>query len=63
MTIPKAFETDHEQYRDRLLKIVAAIAPACLECWDGPHDKDAMAKETVDLAEALLKETLKRTSP
>lgn len=54
-------------YQDLLAKMVAAIAPQCLEQWepeeDGKLDNEDFAKQTVDLAESLLREIGKRKAP
>lgn len=60
--------SDDDAYRVALAKVVVAIAPTCLETWDGSDDsnqfdKESFAKETVDLAEALLAEVNKRLYP
>lgn len=56
----------NDLYRGALIKIVAEIAPKCLDEWsqeaDG-FDQQAFSKATVDLAEALMAEIGKRNAP
>lgn len=58
--------SNDEAYRVALAKVVVAIAPGCLDSWENPgesFDKDIFAKETVDLAEAIMAEISNRNAP
>lgn len=56
-----------DAHKGSLAKMVAAIVPSCILLWEAIDeefsDKAAFAKQTVDIAEALLKEISKRKYP
>jgi hypothetical protein len=58
---------EEEDHKEKLTQLVVAIIPNALLSWEGdlgkPEDKAEFARETVDLAEAVMLEINKRNTP